>query len=99
MPQASVWGRSASSFPEQRLAIWFVKSMVCSQEDLIYELRPLKVVCNGLMPKSMVLLAVVSRVPSMCYSLFDSDFLLEMFRVLHFCMPRLIAKVCLQLEC
>ena len=33
--------------------------MVCSQEDLIYELRWLKVVCNGLMPKSMVLLAVV----------------------------------------
>ena len=23
------------------------KSMVCSLEDLIYELRPLKVVCNG----------------------------------------------------
>ena len=50
------------------------------------------------MPKSMVSLAVVSRVPSMWYSLFDSDFLLEMFRVLHFGMPRLIAKVCLQLE-
>ena len=74
--------------------IWFVnKSMVCSQEDLIYGLRPLKVVCNGLMPKSMVLLAVASRVPSMWYSLFDRNFLLEMFRVLHFAMPRLICKV------
>ena len=97
--QPSVWGRSASSFPEQQLAIWFVnKSMVCSQEDLIYGLRPLKVVCNGLMPKAMVLLAVVSRVPSMWYSLFDRNFLLEMFRVLHFAMPRLICKVWLQLE-
>ena len=65
--------------------------LVCSQEDLIYGLRPLKVVCNGLMPKSMVSLAVVRRVPSMWYSLFDSDFLLEMFR--DFGMPKLIAKV------
>ena len=74
--------------------LWFVKSMVCSQEDLIYELRRLKVVCNGLMPKSMVLLAVVySRVPSMWYSLFNRNVLLEMFRVLHFGMPRLIVKV------
>ena len=73
--------------------------MVCSQEDLIYELRRLKVVCNGLMPKSMVLLAVVySRVPSMWYSLFNRNVLLEMFRVLHFGMPRLIVKVWLQLE-
>ena len=47
-------------------------------------------------PKSMVSLAVVSRVPSIWYSLFDSDFLLEMFR--DFGMPRLIAKVWLQLE-
>ena len=46
----------------------------------------------------MVLLAVVSRVPSMWYSLFDRNFLLEMFRVLHFAMPRLICKVWLQLE-
>ena len=77
---------------QSSLRRWVVKSMVCSQEDLIYELRRLKVVCNGLMPKSMVLLAVVySRVPSMWYSLFDSDFLLEMFR--DFGMPRLIAKV------
>ena len=54
---------------------------------------------NGLMPKSMVLLAVVySRVPSMWYSLFDRNVLLEMFRVLHFGMPRLIVKVWLQLE-
>ena len=46
------------------------------------------------MPKSMVLLAVVySRVPSMWYSLFDRNVLLEMFRVLHFGMPRLIVKV------
>ena len=59
--------------------------MVCSQEDLIYGFRPLTVVCNGLMPKSMVSLAVVSRVPSMVFSsLFDSVLLLEMFRVLHF---------------
>ena len=80
----------------QQFARWFVKSMVCSQEDLIYELRRLKVVCNGLMPKSMVSLAVVyCRVPSTCmwYSLFDSDFLLAMFRVLHFGKPRLIVKV------
>ena len=85
-----------SSFSEQQFAIWFVKSMVCSQEDLIYELRRLKVVCNGLMPKSMVSLAVVyCRVPSTCmwYYLFDSDFLLAMFRVLHFGKPRLIVKV------
>ena len=41
------------------------------------------------MPKSMVSLAVVSMVPSMWYSLFGSNFLLEMFRVLHFGMPRL----------
>ena len=83
-----------SSFSEQQFAIWFVnKSMVCSQEDLIYEFRSLKVVCNGLMLKSMVSLAVVSRVPSMWYSLFDSVFLLEIFRVLHFGMPRLIANV------
>ena len=45
------------------------------------------------MPKSMVSLAVVSRVPSMWYYLFDSDFLLAMFRVLHFGKPRLIVKV------
>ena len=48
------------------------------------------------MPKSMVSLAVVSRVPSMWYSLFDSDFLLKMFS--DFGMPKLIAKVWLQLE-
>ena len=50
------------------------------------------------MPKSMVSLAVVSRVPSMWYYLFDSDFLLAMFRVLHFGKPRLIVKVWPQLE-
>ena len=96
-----MWGRSVSSFSEQQFARWFVKSMVCSQEDLIYELRRLKVVCNGLMPKSMVSLAVVyCRVPSTCmwYYLFDSDFLLAMFRVLHFGKPRLIVKVWPQLE-
>ena len=43
------------------------------------------------MPKSMVSLAVVSRVPSMWYSLFDSDFRWRFFR--DFGLPRLIAKV------
>ena len=51
------------------------------------------VVCNGLMPKSMVSLAVLSRVPSMWYSLFDSVFSLVMFRVLHFGTPRFIFEV------
>ena len=50
------------------------------------------------MPKSMVSLAVVSMVPSMWYSLFGSNFLLEMFRVLHFGMPRLNSNMWLQLE-
>ena len=52
-------------------------------------------------PKSMVSLAVVyCRVPSTCmwYYLFDSDFLLAMFRVLYFGKPRLIVKVWPQLE-
>ena len=46
-----------------------------------------------IMPRSMVSLTVVSRVPSRWYSLFDGDFFLEIFRVLHFGMPRLIAQV------
>ena len=45
------------------------------------------------MPKSFFSLAVVSRVPSRWYSLFDGDFFLEMFKVLHFGMLRLIAQV------
>ena len=44
------------------------------------------------LPKSMVLLAVVSRVPSRWCSLFDCGFFLEMLRVLHFGTLRLIAK-------
>ena len=45
------------------------------------------------MPRSMVSLTVVSRVPSRWYSLFDGDFFLEIFRVLYFGMLRLIAQV------
>ena len=64
------------------------KSTVLAQGDLIYMLKPIKVVRSGLMPKSMVSLAVVSRVPSRWYPLFDGDVFLEMFRVLHFGMLR-----------
>ena len=46
-----------------------------------------------IMPKSMVSLAVVSRVPSRWYSLYDGDFFLEMFRVWHFGTLRVIAQM------
>ena len=66
--------------------------MVCLQEDLMYVCRPLKL-SVVVMPKLMVSLAVVSRVPSRWYSLFDSSFFLEMFRVLHLSVLRLTAQV------
>ena len=53
--------------------------------------RPLKLSVM-VMPKLMVSLAVASRVPSRWYSLFDSNFFLEMFRVLHLSVLRLIAR-------
>ena len=45
------------------------------------------------MPKSFFSLTVVSRVPSRWYSLFDGNFFLEMFKVLHLSTLRLIAQV------
>ena len=45
------------------------------------------------MPRLMVSLTVVSRVPSRRYSLLGRNFFLEIFRVLHFGMLRLIAQV------
>ena len=58
----------------------------------MYVCRPLKL-SVVVMPKLMVSLAVVSRVSSRWYSLFDSSFFLEMLRVLHLSVLRLIAQV------
>ena len=67
--------------------------LLSGRSDYVTVLRPLKVVRDSYAQVFFFSLTVVSRVPSRWYSLFDGNFFLEKFKVLHLSTVRLIAQV------